>query len=489
VSAYEASVDLVITVDGARVLGFKGWDLARTIAAHHVDPDDAADTYRGLHAADAAPRPANAAPPHVDDAARQLLADAAGTAPKTFLNEHLSVSRLKLFEQCGRAFKRKYVDGMKGRYGEAALFGVMLHAVLERLFTWVMETKFAGRLPEARAIELYREEWARCEMTGVALYQEGLDVLRLYLRTFGEVDHRQILAVEQEFKITLLGFEALGYIDRVDRVDDETIRIVDYKSNRMLFSQGELDNDLQMSIYGLAARVLWPWVRRIEFAFHMLRHGLAQTTTRTVDKIDDHASYVAWLGNRTEDPKEKFEPKLNQFCAYCDFRRDCPEYAKALAGDYDYAKVEGREGLDELAALHHKTNNVARLAYRRKEELTELIKARLRVGDLDTLIAGDVEFSLTNTSSTVYPAVPIVEAFESLGVPRGDLLRLVQVSKTDVDELLERVTDDPKYDRGKRWLLRARIESLGDRVAASPRLDSRPHKSREKKAKTTRRRK
>lgn len=32
-------------------------------------------------------------------------------------------------------------------------------------------------------------------------------------------------------------FTVLGFIDRVDRVDDETVEVIDYKTNRLLFSR------------------------------------------------------------------------------------------------------------------------------------------------------------------------------------------------------------------------------------------------------------
>ena len=37
------------------------------------------------------------------------------------------------------------------------------------------------------------------------------------------VEHHDVLAVEKEFRLQAGAFEVLGFIDRVDRVDDETV--------------------------------------------------------------------------------------------------------------------------------------------------------------------------------------------------------------------------------------------------------------------------
>ena len=92
-----------------------------------------------------------------------------------------------------------------------------------------------------------------------------------------------------------------GFIDRIDRVDTESVEVIDYKSNRMLFSREELANDLQVSVYALVAPLLYPWAKRVEFSFHMLRHGpFRQWTHRTADQLASTREYLRAVGARTE---------------------------------------------------------------------------------------------------------------------------------------------------------------------------------------------
>jgi RecB family exonuclease len=56
-----------------------------------------------------------------------------------------------------------------------------------------------------------------------------------------------------EFRLPLGSSSAIGCIDRVNRVNDETIEVVDYKTNRAIFTREEVDDSLQLSLYEVRA--------------------------------------------------------------------------------------------------------------------------------------------------------------------------------------------------------------------------------------------
>ncbi len=160
---------------------------------------------------------------------------------RQFVNKHLSYSRLSRYEQCPLSFKLHYVEKRKPEPGDAVRFGSVVHAVLERLVREHMEAERTGPLSEERALELYREAWAAEGLTGLELFQEGIEILRAFVRDQGELDHRDVLAVEKEFRLPVGRFTVLGFIDRVDCVDGETVEVIDYKTNRQLFTREEVE--------------------------------------------------------------------------------------------------------------------------------------------------------------------------------------------------------------------------------------------------------
>lgn len=405
----------------------------------------------------------------------------------TFKNEHLSVSRLKLYEQCAFAFFCRYVDTARKHAidvapkGEAAEFGTVLHAALELTYQWIVDEQYEGRFPEAEMIIFYRQAWQASGMKGVALYHEGLDILRAYARSMPLVDHWRILGVEVEFNLDLGGYIVNGYIDRVDKVDDETIEIWDYKSNRLLFTKSDLETDLQMSIYGLAARSLYPWAKRVHFKFRMLRHDLDQEARRSAKTIDDAAGYVVALGRMTEteveraqkEKREPWQPTLNENCAYCDYRRRCSKYAEAIEGRLDYPRAENPDDLVRVSIEREAVANIAKVAYGRRDELDKILKAAHEKAGQDELTVGERKYRFINAKETVYDPQLVLRAFKDAGVPEARAAeRVLRADTKEVEALLEELLGGATHARA--LALKAELQGIQRRVPMSPRWDSKP---------------
>src|SRR5271157_4478163 len=91
-----------------------------------------------------------------------------------FRNEHVSVSRLKRYEQCALAFYFQYVDKKSAPIGEGsrsqpAEFGTVLHDALERTYRWVVDEEYEGPFPEGQALEFFRLAWTDSGLVGVSL--------------------------------------------------------------------------------------------------------------------------------------------------------------------------------------------------------------------------------------------------------------------------------------------------------------------------------
>lgn len=393
-----------------------------------------------------------------------------------FKNEHLSVSRLKLYEQCPRAFFYRYAGREHGTAQKhvAGEVGVVLHAALEAVYVWILAEEYAGPFPEEQLVAAYKTAWRESGLVDVATYQEGLQMLRAYARGRAVVDHFDILAAEQEFNVACEGFTLNGYIDLTEKIDDTRVRIVDYKSNRRLFTKDELANDLQFSIYGLAARTLYPWATSIEFEFRMLRFDTVQRTTRAASQIDDTAGYVAALGRRTETDKE-WAPKLNENCAYCEHRERCDKYAEALKDGRATVMRADDENLADVVREREHVANIAKAAYARKEELDKAIRRAVEEHGGELKI-GERCYTFQHPRSHGYDRRRVVQAFAQAGVPLHRIEELLEVDPNAVEAL--RVEVIQAMTRDAALLLKANIESAEKREAMGSRLDSRASKTR-----------
>ena len=382
-----------------------------------------------------------------------------------FKNQHLSYSRLSRFETCPLSYRLHYIEKQQAEPGLPLRFGKTIHAVLERLIKEVVDDERTGTLSEERAIELYREAWGAERLTGMDVFAEGLAILRRFIAEQGVVDHRDVLAIEKEFRLPVGPFEVLGFIDRVDWIDDETVEVIDYKTNHQLFTRDEVDTSLQMSLYEVAVRRLWPWAKKVKLTFWMLRHGVRQETTRTEEQLADALAYVETLGRQTETATA-YPARLNTNCSYCDHRKQCPAYADALKGKREFI-VEDLADLEGVAREREEVARLAKALYARKEELDDILKAQLK--ERDELVLGGVRYRMFATTSLDYPLEPTLSLLaEATGLSRDEVLgKLGAIDKKALDALLKAL--GKKLDKPRVSLLKAELEAHADK-RMSPRL-------------------
>lgn len=387
------------------------------------------------------------------------------TTVAPFKNQHLSYSRLSRFETCPLSYRLHYIEKKQAEPGLPLRFGKTIHAVLERLIKEVVDDERTGPLSEERAIELYREAWGAERLTGMDVFAEGLAILRRFIAEQGVVDHRDVLAIEKEFRLPVGPFEVLGFIDRVDWLDDETVEVIDYKTNHQLFTRDEVDTSLQMSLYEVAVRRLWPWAKKVKLTFWMLRHGVRQQTTRTEEQLADALAYVETLGRQTETATE-YPARLNTNCSYCDHRKQCPAYAEALKGKREFI-VEDLADLEGVAREREEVARLAKALYARKEELEDILKAQLK--ERDELVLGGVRYRMFATTSLDYPLEPTLSLLaDATGLSRDEVLgKLGAIDKKALDALLKSL--GKKLDKPRVSLLKAELEAHADK-RMSPRL-------------------
>lgn len=385
----------------------------------------------------------------------------------TFINRHLSFSRLQRYEQCPLAFRLHYIDKLESEPGVELRFGKAVHWVLEQLVGEHAIDRRNEPLSPEHALDLWQVAWTNEGLTGVGLFGEGSEILKSFCRTEGVVDPRNVLAVEQPFEIAIGRFRVVGAIDRVDRIDDQTIRVRDYKSNRIVFTRDEVAESLQLSIYHLAAQQLFPWARAIELQYDMVRHDIKLRTSRTLEQLEAAQRYVIAVGEQTENARE-YPARPNPNCVYCDHKKQCSAYADALAGKRTTIAIDHND-LEAVAREREEVARIAKIAYARKGELEEVLRVHLE--QEEKLELGGVRYQLLPITSTEYPLEPTLNLLEeATGLPRMTLLaKLATVDKDALTKLLKTVGE--KLPRPRVTMLRAELEARASKTV-TPRFSA-----------------
>jgi putative RecB family exonuclease len=325
----------------------------------------------------------------------------------TFTNTHLSFSRVQRYEQCAQSFKFHYVDKLPSTPGPELKFGKAIHWVLDQLVRAHVDADLHGPLSMTLALALWQRAWTDEGLVGVGLYAEGEEILKAFIRNEGVVDPYQVLAIEKAFAIEIGRFKIVGAIDRIDVIDSETVRVRDYKTNRLIFARDEVDESLQLSLY-------------------------------------------------ETERDQTFAPRLNSNCIYCDHRTQCDAYANALRGKRDVVAVDLND-LESVAREREAVARIAKIAYARKSELEDILKTRL--AEHEKLDLAGVRYQLQNACSVEYPLEPTLRVLEdATGLSRADLVtRLASIEKDALQALLKEI--GAKLPRPRVTLLKAELDA------------------------------
>ena len=279
----------------------------------------------------------------------------------------LSYSSINTYETCPAKFKFQYEDRVPQQPSPALAFGDSLHRALHLFHN--RPVPVAPSLAELHA--MLEATWVSEGFSNASeetMYRDhGRQVLAQYHRE-NVAEYRIPAALEFRFQIEVEGVQLSGVIDRMDRIPGGGYEIVDYKTNRRLPPQSRIDQDLQLSIYHLAAREVWG-IEPERLTLYYLLPGQRMSTTRSPDDVQELRRRIRVVAERIE--AGKFDPRQNPLCDWCDYQALCPLFRHRHERDQGDPAPRMTEVVDEWISL----KRTARQVYSRLDELNPLINA------------------------------------------------------------------------------------------------------------------
>jgi RecB family exonuclease len=377
-------------------------------------------------------------------------------------------ARLHRFAQCPLSYKLHYVDSLPPEPSAEFELGVVLHRALAGVVRDHVATGRTGPLHAARAVAEYQLAWSESHLSDPAAFAEGLDLVQGWVAREGDVE--DLLAVQQVFdvEIEVGGVRLLGTMDRVDRIGEDAVRVRDYTSARIPPSRQEVEENLKLALYDLAAAQLWPWAKRVEVGFDLLRHDRVIAVERSRAQRDATRRYVQAMVARIEATSD-FPARLSTLCTHCDQRRHCAAYGAAHAAD----PREREAGERDLAAVAREREELAariKILGVRKDELDGVLTQQL--AGQDELVLEGRRYRLVTAARKEYPFVPTLSVLIDAGIDAVDVVdRLAYVDgaalRRELDEQSKRL--DPAALRELRAALDGAAKcSLSTRLTSTP---------------------
>lgn len=229
----------------------------------------------------------------------------------------VSYSQINAYLSCPWLFKIVYLDFKRPPLHPRSSLGVSIHRTLEAYHR-------EGAADLERMLALYDQCWVHAGFSDgpeeLEWHRKGGRIVELYWNRDQE-RRSEVLAVEKEFFFPHGPHGIRGTIDRIDRLPDGRVEVIDYKTHLDVETEEQAAQNLQLGMYGLGAREslgLEPALLSLHYV------ALGKKTSVPYDPAREEA--LLELVGRVADliaGSKAFKPELAH-CPSCDFRKTCP---------------------------------------------------------------------------------------------------------------------------------------------------------------------
>ena len=163
--------------------------------------------------------------------------------------DHVSVSQLNMWLRCPRQWEYRYVKGLKIPPSGALVEGRCYHKSLEENFLHKIESY--EDLPVDECLDAFSTEWSKALSEEESIDWEGKNprdikneghkLVRKYITD--QAPYVQPLEVEEWYISEISGVK---FVARLDLIDCTGV-VIDHKTSNKLYSQADVDRDMQAS--------------------------------------------------------------------------------------------------------------------------------------------------------------------------------------------------------------------------------------------------
>jgi len=366
----------------------------------------------------------------------------------------LSYSQISLYQSCPLQYKLQYIDGLKPEDKWYFSFGSTLHLCAQYFF----KVKVPPPPSLDELLQFYENNW----LSGGYESTEQEENYRAYgrdiLSRFWEIhyaDFKMPVAVERLFYIDIEGVKLRGYFDRVDKLDSGGLSIVDYKTNQELFTKDDLERNLQLTLYQLAAEQTWQLPVEKLTLYHLRSNTPCTCAARDEIRLEEAKQLVLTVAENIAD--KRFPAIENRYCP-CDFAEYCPYYRQKIVSGQGEAKILGGMPVDEAVEKYVSLQRQIKELKSQLEGIKQMVIDFCQAEGLNRVFGKEHAITYKLVEKTGFSETEVRALLE----PDGLWQRVLSLDQSKLRQLVidETISKD----------IRDKLEALKQVISAAPRL-------------------
>jgi RecB family exonuclease len=231
---------------------------------------------------------------------------------KSLYIKDFSYSRIDTYSSCRAKYFYTYILKKPRVFSPAATLGNIVHDTLEncidngeQLDYRKLKTEYINQIPK----------WDPDKLIPRELVDAGHTMLDDFFDDHSEKSFNTYYK-EMPFSFIIGSYRINGFIDRVD-IENETIRIVDYKTSKYELSQKAVPQNLQLGIYALALSNIFP-DKEIYAELHYLRSGKKKGHLFSKEDLENVKLKILDICNTIINDKMFKHTSNTRLCSFCD---------------------------------------------------------------------------------------------------------------------------------------------------------------------------
>ncbi len=240
--------------------------------------------------------------------------------PRTYtlepvLVDYLSYSAIETFRTCPLHYRLKNILRIPTPPSSSQAMGNSIHYALRDFY----------KDPINSLSELLEKNWVVEGYASKKHEAQSLEKAKRFLEEYLKTDlHKKAKPVflEQPFTFKINDLKIGGKLDRVDDLGKGEIEIIDYKTGANVPTQKDIDLNLQMTVYALAAQeVLQKEIGKVRLSFYFFDNATKVSTVRTKEQLEEAKKEL--LAIRDEIARSAFPCSSSPICKNCEFKILC----------------------------------------------------------------------------------------------------------------------------------------------------------------------